>query len=84
MRQRLACPCCGFLTLGDLPPRSYEICEVCFWEDDPRQFESPDSDDGANGISLNEARENFEGYGASAPEYLRSVREPRRDEILMI
>ena len=27
-----ACPCCGFLTL---PSRGgYDICPVCFWEDD--------------------------------------------------
>lgn len=29
---REKCPCCGFLTLEEL--RSYEICELCGWEDD--------------------------------------------------
>lgn len=26
------CPCCGFLTLGERS--NFEICPVCFWEDD--------------------------------------------------
>jgi len=27
-----SCPCCGYLTL---PERgAYDICPVCFWEDD--------------------------------------------------
>ena len=28
----LRCPCCGCLTLGERG--GYEICPVCFWEDD--------------------------------------------------
>ncbi len=36
------CPCCGFITLHE-DHHVYEICEVCDWEDDPVQFEFPDS-----------------------------------------
>ncbi|WP_372448711.1 CPCC family cysteine-rich protein [Streptomyces musisoli] len=33
------CPCCGHRVLGRMPG-SYEICPVCFWEDDGVQFRS--------------------------------------------
>jgi hypothetical protein len=28
------CPCCGYHTLK--AKGKYDICPVCFWEDDPR------------------------------------------------
>lgn len=59
-----ACPCCQFLTL---PERGgYDICPVCFWEDDGQD----DHDfavvrGGPNyELSLKAARENFAAYGA--------------------
>ncbi|MFF1770133.1 CPCC family cysteine-rich protein [Streptomyces sp. NPDC058249] len=33
------CPCCGFLTLDERG--SYEICPVCFWEDDGQDAKMP-------------------------------------------
>ena len=30
--KRITCPCCGYPTLTG--PRLYEICELCWWEDD--------------------------------------------------
>lgn len=29
------CPCCGFLTLDERG--TFEICPVCFWEDDGQE-----------------------------------------------
>jgi hypothetical protein len=29
------CPCCGFITLAERA--AFEICDVCYWEDDGRQ-----------------------------------------------
>jgi hypothetical protein len=48
------CPCCGARTIAHLG--DYEICLVCNWEDDPVQAASPDYEGGANGLSLNQAR----------------------------
>jgi rubrerythrin len=31
------CPGCGYLVF-DEPPGSYEICPICFWEDDLAQL----------------------------------------------
>lgn len=33
---KFACPCCGCLTLDERG--GYDICEVCFWEDDAYPF----------------------------------------------
>jgi Cysteine-rich CPCC len=71
-----ACPCCGFVTL---PERSgYEICPVCFWEDDGQ--DDHDADEvrgGPNGmLSLTAARANFRAMGACDDRCQRFVRDP--------
>ena len=57
------CPCCGYRTLSD-SPGSYEICHVCFWEDDQIQVLDPWFAGGANKPSLVEAQKNFARIGA--------------------
>lgn len=74
------CPCCGYLTLEDDGPGSYEICSVCFWEDDPVQLENPEMSGGANKVSLAQGRRNFAAFGACETEMLSHVRPPRHDE----
>ncbi len=54
------CPCCGYLTLEERG--RFEICLVCFWEDDGT--DQPDEGEGPNGLTLQEARKNFRQYGA--------------------
>lgn len=48
------CPCCGLPTIDE--PGIYDICAVCWWEDDGHDGLSPFS---PNRISLLEARANF-------------------------
>jgi hypothetical protein len=59
---RYTCPCCGYLTLSQRG--SFEICELCRWEDDGQ--DDPHADEvwgGPNGrYSLSEARQNFKDY----------------------
>ncbi|TQS22234.1 hypothetical protein FLX08_09150 [Microbispora hainanensis] len=60
-----ACPCCGYLTLDSRG--WYQICPVCFWEDDGQ--DDHDADEirrgGPNhGLSLTQARLNFQQIGA--------------------
>jgi Cysteine-rich CPCC len=71
---RYLCPCCGNLTLDEEPPGMWLICEVCWWEDDPVQFEDPEYRGGANSPSLNKARQYFRTIGFSAPEHLAHMR----------
>ena len=38
---RYKCPCCGHYILGHIANGSYDICPVCFWEDDLVQNQDP-------------------------------------------
>jgi len=78
---RYACPCCGCFTLEDPDPGSYAICPVCWWEDDRLQFEDPSLRDGANRLSLQEARRCYLAEGAADPDFLPHVRRPTREEL---
>ncbi|MEZ0293461.1 MAG: CPCC family cysteine-rich protein [Solirubrobacteraceae bacterium] len=77
---RFACPCCGYLTLDARPPGTFDICEVCRWEDDNVQFRDPGYEGGANVVSLNDARRNFEAHGVSEIRFADDVRPPRPEE----
>jgi len=78
---RYACPCCGYYTLLAEPPGAFAICEVCWWEDDPIQFDDPDYTGGANKPSLNQAREHFQRIGVSDPRLKGHERPPRPEEL---
>jgi Cysteine-rich CPCC len=78
--RRYACPCCGYLTLVEPPGGTYDICAVCFWEDDGVQFRDPDHRGGANKVSLNQARENFGAHGVSETRLKSAVRAPLPQE----
>ncbi|MBN1368538.1 MAG: hypothetical protein JW967_11495 [Dehalococcoidales bacterium] len=77
---KFACPCCGYLTLEGQPPGSYEICPICFWEDDPVQFNNPNYQSGANKVSLNQAKINFKLFGAVDEDSIKYVRKPLNSE----
>jgi cysteine-rich CPCC protein len=49
------CPSCGFIAF-DEHVGSYEICEICDWEDDPVQLMYPALAGGANKVSLYESQ----------------------------
>ncbi|MET8796768.1 CPCC family cysteine-rich protein [Nocardia sp. NPDC004568] len=75
------CPCCGHRVF-DEAPGSYEICPICFWEDDLIQLRWPTFAGGANSVSLVDAQRNYEDIGA-CEERLRSfIRLPATDEPL--
>lgn len=60
---------------------SFEICPVCFWEDDLVQFEDPSSTGGANAVSLQVAQRNYKKFGACEQRFLSAVRAPTSEEI---
>ena len=68
------CPCCGYLIFAE-PPGSFEICKICFWEDDIAQLVFPTMAGGANSVSLSEAQANFSDYGVSERRFQDQVRQ---------
>jgi RNAse (barnase) inhibitor barstar len=79
------CPCCGYIVFLE-PPGSYEICPICFWEDDALQLEYATTlAGGANGPTLAEAQENYRKLGVSEERLKPHVRTPastdRRDPL---
>ena len=55
------CDCCFFPTLNG--HGGYEICPICWWEDDPTAADDLNGDSVVNsGLSLNEARRNFQEH----------------------
>jgi enoyl-CoA hydratase len=74
------CPCCRYPTL---PSRgSFELCPICFWEDDGQDdHDAQRVRGGPNGLlNLEAARLNFARIGACAPSSLSVVRMPTLDE----
>ena len=67
------CPCCGHLTFNQ-PHGSYDLCPVCFWEDDAYQLRYPELLGRANGITLVEAQQYYRELGACAPDFVNKVR----------
>lgn len=74
------CPCCGFKTLGERG--GFEICVVCFWEDDGQDDHDADIVRGGpnGGLSLTQARANYREFGACERSMLEHVRPPTDDE----
>ena len=78
---RHPCPCCGHLTLKERG--DYDICPVCFWEDDGQDDHDADEVRGGPNyeLSLSVARSNFSRIGAASERVLTFVRPPRPDEV---
>ena len=75
------CPCCGYKTLSERG--GFEICNVCFWEDDGQDELDVDIiRSGPNGsLSLTQARKNFSKFGACEEKFISNVRKPLTEEI---
>jgi len=75
------CPCCQFKTLCGRG--GFEICPVCYWEDDGR--DEPDAEKvlgGPNGLlSLRQAQTNFQKFRAVERRFISMVRPPLEDEL---
>ena len=68
----VSCVCCGFVTLearGD-----YDICPVCFWENDC--VLDADAHSGPNLMTPAEGRANFARFGAYEERFVPNVLPP--------
>jgi hypothetical protein len=77
----LRCPCCGCRTLGERG--GFEICSVCYWEDDGQDDHDAEVvRGGPNGaLSLSHARANYLRFGACEERMVGNVRPPRPEEL---
>lgn len=77
---KLRCPCCGYRTLRER--NAYDICPVCFWEDDGQGDADADEVRGGpnRSLSLTGGRENYKRIGAADPQDLPHVRPPTDEE----
>ena len=75
----LPCPCCGYATLetrGD-----WEICPICFWEDDGQDdADAHEERGGPNRSSLLAGRWSFLTVGAAHEEDVANVRAPTSED----
>lgn len=67
------CRCCGYKTLRSRS--EYDICRVCFWEDDGTVEGGRYSS--VNNMNLNEAKNNFLNIGAVEARFLQYLEEDR-------
>jgi len=67
----LACPVCEFRTFETLG--AWDNCPICGWNSDPMQEAMHDEPIGSNGISLNQARQNYKTMGAITKEKLAKL-----------
>lgn len=78
--RKYQCRCCGNYTLDKPPEGNYEICPVCFWEDNTMAYDEPDEECFCNHVSFNQARKNYKAFGACELDVKNHVRKPNSRE----
>ena len=79
MSAKVACVVCGYRTLG--ARADWDICPICFWEDDVIIDDRQDAKSPANGdMWVSEAQANFVTIGACRPEHSQNVRSPTDED----
>ena len=76
------CPCCGYLTIPNGGDALAYICPVCCWEIDLFLTSDEEPSDQNHGLSLREARANYQAYGAVLPRLKKYARTPLSEEIV--
>jgi hypothetical protein len=67
--------------LGAPPNNTFDICPVCYWQDDGVQLDDPTYAGGANQLSLEQARQHFAQHGTCEPGVQQHVRPAVADEV---
>ncbi len=66
------CPCCGYKVFEERG--NYEICPICYWEDDDVQLADPWFEGGANTPSLVAAQKNYTKFGSMEQRFQKNTR----------
>ena len=81
MDGKITCFCCGYKTLTE-GPGEYNICPVCFWENDGSGVINSNEPSSANNmIRLSDAQKNYLEYGVYSPDFINKVRKHLSGEI---
>ena len=78
--RKFACPCCGYLVLEE--KFCWNICPICYWEDDPLQIADPWYEGGAKLPNLKKSQENFRSFGVMEQRFAKYVRPPTSDDLM--
>lgn len=77
--RKIACAVCGYITLDSRHP--YDICPVCRWQDEGVIDDPTIPTYGPNGdLSLEQARKNYQEFGAVDKEFIKLARKPTPSE----
>lgn len=83
-KKRWKCACCCNKTIfGYLIHYYNEPCPVCYWQNNNEQNNNSEKE-GINKITLKEAKENYQKFGAIKEEYIELVRKPTDKERVKI
>jgi hypothetical protein len=63
-RPKEQCPCCDYISHYERG--GYDICKICFWEDDGQDIDKVDEISWVNHMTLRQGRANFREFGASS------------------
>ncbi len=78
-QEKVACLVCGYSTLSRRG--GYEICPICFWEDEGEIDHPTKPTYGPNdSLSLTQARQNYKKFGAVDEQFKDKVRPPEPGE----
>jgi hypothetical protein len=73
------CPVCGYLTIET--QHDWDVCPICFWEDDVGLYDRDDVVSPANrDMSLAQAQVNYHRFGAVDLQFVKLVRPPTAEE----
>jgi len=74
-QRRYPCPCCGHLVF-DHEPGFHKTCPICGWEDNLAQLRFPLMPGMGNDVSLIEAQQNYQKFGAAERKNIGLTRGP--------
>ncbi|WP_297638718.1 CPCC family cysteine-rich protein [uncultured Clostridium sp.] len=74
------CPCCGYMTIPNKGDALAYVCPVCYWEIDLFINGDNEISDLNYGITLMEARYNYEVFGASHKKIKKYCRQSKDKE----
>lgn len=72
-RGRYPCPCCGNITLPVPQEEAVAyICHICMWENDVFIKSDDEPSDENHGMTLNQARENYNRLGVCSERFIKN------------